>query len=57
MREISPADLFSDSNRSRLLSAAASLFGLIAVTDWVVVPNVALGFLYILPLLLASGFL
>jgi two-component system, LuxR family, sensor kinase FixL len=57
MKLFPSSDLFSPSNRAGLLAVAATLLAMIAITDWVVVPNVALGFLYILPVMLAAGFL
>jgi PAS domain S-box-containing protein len=50
-------DLFQDKNRGRILVASAALIIAVAITDWLIPPNVALGFLYIIPLTLAAGFL
>src|ERR1041385_4328161 len=44
------------SRRSYLLLAFAGL-SLIAFTDWLLLPNLALGFLYIVPIMLAAAFL
>lgn len=47
----------SDRQRSRLLGLSAAATALIAVVDFLVKPNVSLGYLYIIPILVASAFL
>ena len=42
-------------NRALVLTALGVIF--ISATDYIVVPNIGLGFLYIFPILLAAGFL
>jgi len=46
---------YPESLRRQILAATALLVALIAWLDWKVEPNVSLGFLYIFPILLASG--
>src|SRR2546423_1119918 len=46
---------FSDSNRNRVFQLAAVLSLAIAITDWKITPNVSMGFLYIVPMLLVAG--
>jgi two-component system, LuxR family, sensor kinase FixL len=50
-------NLYSEANRRRFLITALCLVGVIAITDWLVFPTTTIGFLYIFPILLASGFL
>ncbi len=47
----------SDRDRARLLVIAALSATAIAVIDYAAQPNVSLGYLYIVPILIASGFL
>lgn len=47
----------SDRDRGRLLALSAASTALIAVVDFVVQPNVSLGYLYIIPILIGSVFL
>jgi len=49
--------LYSPSNRVRALTAAAALVAVVAAVDWAIKPNFALNFLYLFPIMLASGFL
>jgi PAS domain S-box-containing protein len=49
--------LYSPNLRGRVLAASAFLILAIALADWKIEPNVSLGFLYLLPILLAAGFL
>jgi PAS domain S-box-containing protein len=52
------AEQFWDrSNRNRVLLAAAGITGAIALVDWQTLPYVSLGFLYLFPIMLISGFL
>lgn len=46
---------FSDSNRNRVFQLAGLLSLAIAITDWKITPNISMGFLYIVPMLLISG--
>ena len=48
---------FSDSHRNRVLQLAGLLSLAIAFTDWKIVPNISMGFLYIVPMMLVAGFL
>lgn len=45
------------SSRGKVQAGASLAIAIIAVVDWRVQPNVSLGFLYIIPLLVAAGFL
>ena len=47
----------ADDERAKTLTIAAVGIGLIALADFQIKPNVSLGFLYIVPILIASGFL
>ena len=52
------AEQFWDrSNRNPALAASATVIAAIAVVDWWTLPYVSLGFLYLFPIMLASGFL
>ena len=51
------ANLYSETNRARFLAVAFVLVIMISFADWVILPEVDLGFLYIFPILLAAGFL
>jgi two-component system, LuxR family, sensor kinase FixL len=46
---------FSDTHRNRVFQLAALLSLAIAFTDWKIVPNISMGFLYIVPMLLVAG--
>ena len=46
---------FSDSNRNRVFQLAGLMSLAIAITDWKIAPNISMGFLYIVPMLLISG--
>lgn len=46
-----------EGNRKPALATATGLIIVIAVVDWMVKPNLGIGFLYFLPILLASRFL
>jgi two-component system, cell cycle sensor histidine kinase and response regulator CckA len=48
---------YSPTNRLRVISIAAAMMGVIAVVELVLIHTVSLGFLYIIPLVLAAGFL
>ncbi len=47
----------SDRDRARLLITAGLIAAAIAAVDYAAQPNVSLGYLYIVPILIASGFL
>lgn len=44
-------------NRIAVLTASAGMIAVIALVDWWTLPYVALGFLYLFPIMLAAGFL
>jgi len=46
---------FLDTHRTRVIVLAGTLVGLIALLDWVVFPDLALGTLYVFPILLVAG--
>lgn len=48
---------YAPEKRKLSLALAAVSVMVIAVVDWLVVPNVGLGFLYVFPILIAAGFL
>jgi len=53
-----PLERFSDRpNRTPVLLASAGMVAAIALVDWWTLPYVSLGFLYLLPIMLAAGFL
>jgi len=49
--------IYAETNRLGFLAAAFSLLFAIAIVDWILLPNYPLGIFYILPVLLAAGFL
>jgi signal transduction histidine kinase/CheY-like chemotaxis protein len=49
--------VYSAKNRQRILTVSGSIVAVVAVLDIVCVHTVALGFLYVIPLVLAAGFL
>jgi PAS domain S-box-containing protein len=49
--------IYSQSHRKKNLVIAVLLIGLIAVVDWRTRPYISLGFLYLFPIMLVSGFL
>ena len=49
--------IYSPTNRTKLLVAAAILGTLIALVDWWTEPYISLGFLYLFPIMIAGGFL
>src|SRR5689334_2733433 len=49
--------LYSKQNRKKVITASAAGIAAIAFIDWQIGPNVSLGFLYLIPILLASGFI
>ncbi len=49
--------LWDPKNRAAVLTASASMIVVIALVDWWTLPYVALGFLYLFPIMLAAGFL
>jgi PAS domain S-box-containing protein len=49
--------LWEERNRRKVLAVSAVIILLIAFVDYVTIPNVALGFLYLFPIMLAAGFL
>ncbi|MBI4482300.1 MAG: PAS domain S-box protein [Acidobacteria bacterium] len=49
--------LYSQGNRTKVLTASALLILAIAYVDWQVRPEVSLGVLYVIPVLIAAGFL
>ncbi len=57
MRFLREGPWYAEANRTRFLVLAAALIAVIAVVDWITVPDFGLGFLYFLPLVLASAFL
>ena len=48
--------IFAPANRTKLLIAAGLMVGLVALSDWLTKP-VSLGFLYLFPIIIVSGFL
>lgn len=48
--------LYSNEHRTKVLAASVIGIAIIALVDWQVRPNVSLGFLYFVPVVLASGF-
>jgi two-component system, LuxR family, sensor kinase FixL len=48
--------IFSQRNRRRSISAALAMTAVIAVADWLTTPYIAIGFLYLFPIILISGF-
>jgi two-component system, LuxR family, sensor kinase FixL len=57
MKPSSLFDLYAEPNRTAFLTAAFVSVSIIAFADYIIVPNFTLGVLYILPILLAAGFL
>jgi two-component system sensor kinase FixL len=51
------SSIYSETNRRRFLAAAAILVVAIAVIDWQTKPFISIGFLYLFPILLVTGFL
>lgn len=49
--------IYSESNRRKNLLIAAALIVAIAIVDWRTKPYIALGFLYLFPIMLVAGFL
>ena len=49
--------LLDRKNRTPVLIACGGMIGTIAVVDWLTMPYVSLGFLYLFPLMLAAAFL
>jgi hypothetical protein len=55
---ILPAEQFWDrANRIPVLLASIGMIVVIALVDWWTTPYVSLGFLYLVPIMLAAGFL
>jgi PAS domain S-box-containing protein len=48
---------YAPERRSRVLVLSAISIITIALIDWLIVPNIGLGFLYVFPILLVAGFL
>ncbi|MGZ4788218.1 MAG: PAS domain S-box protein, partial [Terriglobales bacterium] len=48
---------YAPERRNRALALMALAVLLIALIDWLVVPNIGLGFLYVFPIIFAAGFL
>jgi PAS domain S-box-containing protein len=59
--ELSPMkrllSIYTPSNRTPLLVASSLLIAAIAVVDWLTKPYISLGFLYLFPIMIMSGFL
>jgi signal transduction histidine kinase len=49
--------LYTETHRGKVLASAALLLAAIILVDWIIVPGIPLGGFYILPILLAAGFL
>lgn len=49
--------LWDPPNRNAVLLASAAMIAAIALVDWLTLPYVSLGLLYLLPIMLAAGFL
>src|SRR5450755_558846 len=49
--------VFVPANRTMLLTVAALLVVVIAVTDWLTKPYISLGFLYLFPIIIVGGIL
>lgn len=49
--------IYVPANRTKLMIAAALLVVAIAVVDWLTRPYISLGFLYLFPIMMVSGFL
>ena len=54
---VDPLSIFVPANRVRLLSIAALLVAAIAAVDWVTEPYLSVGFLYLFPIVIVSGYL
>src|SRR5580658_2981589 len=57
MRLPNALSIYAPENRRLLLSLAAVLVLVIALIDWWTEPYISLGFLYLFPIMIASGFL
>jgi PAS domain S-box-containing protein len=57
MRPVRSEALWNKSNRTPVLIASGAAIAVIAAADWWTQPYVSLGFLYLFPIMLASGFL
>jgi two-component system, LuxR family, sensor kinase FixL len=52
-----PLSIYASVNRSKLVILAAFLVAAIALVDWATKPYISLGFLYLFPIMMVSGFL
>jgi two-component system, LuxR family, sensor kinase FixL len=52
-----PLSVYVPANRTKLLIVAGLLVTAIAFADWMTTPYISLGFLYLFPIMIASGFL
>jgi PAS domain S-box-containing protein len=50
-------ELYTEINRGKVLTSAALLLAAIILVDWIIFPSIPIGGFYILPILLAAGFL
>ena len=50
-------ELYTEINRGKVLTSAALLLAAIILVDWLIFPSIPIGGFYILPILLAAGFL
>ncbi len=57
MRLTNLPEQYSPENQAKLLVVGGTLIAVIALADWRIQPTAALGFLYLFPILLMSGFL
>jgi two-component system, LuxR family, sensor kinase FixL len=57
MRSVPSEALWNKSNRTHVLIASGAAIAAIAAADWWTEPYISLGFLYLFPIMLASGFL
>ncbi len=52
-----PLSVYAAANRTRLIVVAGFLIAAIALVDWATKPYISLGFLYLFPIMMVSGFL
>lgn len=57
MKQLDLAELYTPDKRTRSITLALLAIFVIAVIDWIVKPNIGIGFLYLFPISIIAGFL